>query len=181
MNGAIMLAMTQPIELPSWMIPVSEPVEEVQGRSITQIRRDLKEKQFEIFFETVLDKLEEGALLTDILKDDQRNYDYKGFLRWIMKDAQRKSRYYEAQEIGTEIIVDEAIEIADGADGMEDVQRSKLRIDTRIWAVKSRNRKRFGEIKTVEFNQNISVNAALEMANNRLPSPNRVIDHEDIE
>jgi hypothetical protein len=161
-------------QLPVWMLAPED-----QGKSNKQLAQESQDARFSVFFETVLHKLEHGALLTDIIRDDQRGYSYDGLLRWIMKDPQRKARYYEAQEIGTEIIVDEAVKIADGADGMEDVQRSKLRIDTRLWAVKARNRKRFGEVKTLEVNQNISITAALEQANARLPG--RVIDIEDVE
>ena len=164
-----MMQMTQSIELPSWMTPPPADTNPV---------KELRETRFENFFETVLIKLEQGIALTEILRDDQRDFDYAGLLRWIHKDPQRKSRYYEAQEIGTEMIMAECIEIADGKDGLEDVQRSKLRIDTRLFQAKSWNRKRYGDVKTLEVNQNISITAALEQAQNRLT---RVIDHEDIE
>ena len=77
------------------------------------------------------------------------------------------------------MIMAECIEIADGKDGMEDVQRSKLRIDTRLFQAKSWNRKRYGDVKTLEVNQSISITAALEQASQRLAG--RVIDHEDVE
>ena len=168
-----MMQMTQSIELPSWMTQAPPPAS-------NNPVKELREKRFEIFFETILNKLEQGIALTEILKDDQRDFDYAGLLRWIHKDPQRKSRYYEAQEIGTEMILAECIEIADGKDGMEDVQRSKLRIDTRLFQAKSWNRKRYGDVKTLEVNQNISITAALEQAQARLPA-GRVIDHEDVE
>ena len=135
----------------------------------------------ENFFETVLNKIAQGINLKEILRDDQRDFDYTQLLRWIHKDPQRKSRYYEAQEIGSEMIAAEILEIADGTgDGIpEDVQRSKLRIDSRQFLIKTWNRKRYGDIKTLEVNQNISITAALEQAQARLPG--RIIDIEDIE
>jgi len=165
---------TMTMELPNWLstLPASTPT------SSSNPVRELREKRFEIFFETILNKLEQGIALTEILKDDQRDFDYAGLLRWIHKDPQRKSRYYEAQEIGTEIIMAECIEIADGKDGMEDVQRSKLRIDTRLFQAKSWNRKRYGDVKTLEVNQNISITAALEQANSRLVQ-GRIIEHDE--
>jgi hypothetical protein len=169
MNGAIMLAMTQPIELPSWMT-----------QAPATSKKELQEKQFEIFFETILDKISRGINLKEVLRDDQRDFDYTQLLRWIHKDPMRKSRYYEAQEIGSEMIAAEILEIADAVDSVEDVQRSKLRIDSRQFLIKTWNRKRYGDIKTLEVNQNISITAALEQANQRL-SIGRVIDHEDVE
>ena len=161
------MQMTQPIELPSWLNPS------------TQVK-ELRETQFSVFFETVLDKLSRGINLKEILRDDQRDFDYPQLLRWIHKDPMRKSRYYEAQEIGSEMIAAEILEIADGQDGLEDVQRSKLRIDSRQFLIKTWNRKRYGDIKTLEVNQNISITAALEQANQRLIT-GRIIDAEDIE
>ena len=175
MNGAIMLAMTQSIELPSWMTQQSTPASAAP-------KKELLEKQFEIFFETILDKISRGINLKEILRDDQRDFDYTQLLRWIHKDPMRKSRYYEAQEIGSEMIAAEILEIADGVNDSgvpEDVQRSKLRIDSRQFLIKTWNRKRYGDVKTLEVNQNISITAALEQANSRLIG--RVIDHEDVE
>lgn len=162
---------TMTMELPSWMTQV--PTTSVAPK------KELLEKQFEIFFETILDKISRGINLKEILRDDQRDFDYTQLLRWIHRDPQRKSRYYEAQEIGSEMIAAEILEIADG-DGLEDVQRSKLRIDSRQFLIKTWNRKRYGDVKTLEVNQNISITAALEQANQRL-SIGRVIDAEDIE
>jgi len=142
-------------------------------------KKELLEKQFEIFFETILDKISRGINLKEILRDDQRDFDYTQLLRWIHKDPMRKSRYYEAQEIGSEMIAAEILEIADG-DGLEDVQRSKLRIDSRQFLIKTWNRKRYGDVKTLEVNQNISITAALEQAQARLVN-GITIDHEDIE
>ena len=161
------------MELPNWLSTPS---------SIS--KRELTEKQFEIFFETILNKLAQGINLKECLRDDQRDFDYTQLLRWIHKDPQRKSRYYEAQEIGSEMIAAEILEIADGvtSDGgiPEDVQRSKLRIDSRQFLIKTWNRKRYGDVKTLEVNQNISITAALEQANARLVN-GITIDHEDIE
>jgi hypothetical protein len=167
-----MLAMTQSIELPSWMTQVPP--------APATSKKELQEKQFEIFFETILDKISRGINLKEVLRDDQRDFDYTQLLRWIHKDPMRKSRYYEAQEIGSEMIAAEILEIADAVDSVEDVQRSKLRIDSRQFLIKTWNRKRYGDVKTLEVNQNISITAALEQANQRL-SIGRVIDHEDIE
>ena len=167
---------TMTMELPSWMTQV--PTTSVEPSQAP--KKELLEKQFEIFFETILDKISRGINLKEILRDDQRDFDYTQLLRWIHRDPQRKSRYYEAQEIGSEMIAAEILEIADAVDNMEDVQRSKLRIDSRQFLIKTWNRKRYGDVKTLEVNQNISITAALEQANQRL-SIGRVIDAEDIE
>ena len=164
--------MQMTMELPSWMTPAPS----------TQVK-ELREVQFNVFFETVLDKLSRGINLKEILRDDQRDFDYAQLMRWIHKDPMRKSRYYEAQEIGSEMIAAEILEIADGVNDNgvpEDVQRSKTRIEARQFLIKTWNRKRYGDVKTLEVNQNISITAALEQANQRL-SIGRVIDHDELE
>ena len=161
-----------------------EMPEEDKKKSNAQLVRELREKQFEIFFETqVLPQVENGISINSVIKEDQRNYDYTGFLRWIDKDPARRSRLEDAQRIGTEVLLDECVDIADGVNDNgipEDVQRSKLKIEARMFKVKNWNRKRYGDFKTLEVNQNISITAALEQANARLVN-GITIDHEDVE
>lgn len=164
-----MMQMTHSIDIPSWLNPVPQ--------APTVSRKEIEEKRYEIMFDRLLMKLEQGINLKEILRDDQREIDYEKLRRWIHKDPMRKARYYEAQELGTEIIAAELLDIADGVDTMEDVQRSKLRIEARQFLIKTWNRKRYGDVKTLEVNQNISITAALEQAQNRLVG--RVIDHEE--
>lgn len=174
-----MQTMTNSIEIPQWLVANDMDVTS-PATHITMSRKELQEKQFTVFFETILNKIAQGINLKEILRDDQRDFDYTQLLRWIHKDPMRKSRYYEAQEIGSEMIAAEILEIADGQDGLEDVQRSKLRIDSRQFLIKTWNRKRYGDVKTLEVNQNISITAALEQAQARLVN-GITIDHEDIE
>ena len=170
-----MQTMTHSIDIPSWMLQVPEIPTDTQSR--VELRKEIEEKRYEIMFDRLLMKLEQGINLKEILRDDQREIDYEKLRRWIHKDPMRKARYYEAQELGTEIIAAELLDIADGVDTMEDVQRSKLRIEARQFLIKTWNRKRYGDVKTLEVNQNISITAALEQAQNRLTG--RIIDHEE--
>jgi hypothetical protein len=55
----------------------------------------------------------------------------------------------EAEIIGTDVTADELKEISDG-DGLEDVQRSTLRVNTRKWLMQSRNRKKYGDKPQVD-------------------------------
>ena len=172
-----MQTMTHSIDIPSWMIQPPSTSIEPQAPAPAVSKKEIEEKRYEIMFDRLLMKLEQGINLKEILRDDQREIDYDKLRRWILKDPQRKARYYEAQELGTEIIAAELLEIADGADGLEDVQRSKLRIEARQFLIKTWNRKRYGDVKTLEVNQSISITAALEQASQRLTG--RIIDHEE--
>ncbi len=60
-----------------------------------------------------------------------------------------------AKAVGAEAVEDELIRISDGRleDGgasPDDVSRSQLRINTRKWLLQVWNRKRYGDVKTVE-------------------------------
>ena len=67
-----------------------------------------------------------------------------------------------------ERIVGEILQIADAEDSIEDVQRSRLKIDTRKWLMSAWNRKRYGETKTLEMAGSISITNALAAARERM-------------
>lgn len=138
-----------------------------------ELVRQMRHAEFEAAFETTLDKLTQGMSLNRIIKSDFRELDGGKFMSWIKKDQKRLARYYEALEIGAEILASQVPEIAEGVGGdgnpvMEDFNRSKLRIDSIKWQVGYMNRKRFGETKTLEVVGNISVTDALRDANARV-------------
>lgn len=133
-----------------------------------QLNRELNEVTYGAMFEHVIVKIAEGIPLKAILREDYRQPEYEHFLRWVHKDESRKARYFEAQEIGAEMISSELLEIADADDSLEDVARSTLRINTRKWLLGVWNRKRFGETKQIEQNVTIDITAAMAAANERL-------------
>lgn len=72
--------------------------------------------------------------------------------RWIMKHPEFKAQYHQAQELRSTVMAEEILEIADdgtndfydkiGRDGkpyravdVENINRSRLRVDTRKWAM----------------------------------------------
>lgn len=119
-------------------------------------------------FESALEKISKGQSLSSIINEDQRTLDYGAFLRWIHKDPIRKNRYYEAQEIGAEIVAGEMLQIADAENSLEDVQRSTLRISTRKYLLGVWNKRRFGEVKQIEHSGAISITQAIQDAQNRV-------------
>ena len=111
-----------------------------------------------------------GRTLKNVLSSDVRAVEYEAFFRWIKRDPQRFERYKEAKELRTEWWAGRIIEIAEADDTVEDVARSKLKIDTYKWLMGADNRKTYGEAKQIEVNQSISITAALEQARSRLAS-----------
>ena len=162
------------IELPSWLsVPDPRPPK------LPQESRELLHTQYEQMFERVIEQVYRGRSLRDLLEDDYRVISYEDFLKWVKRDPMRHERFKEAQESRTEFIAGEILEIADAEDSIEDVQRSKLKIDTRKWLMGAWNKKRYGEVKQVELGGSISITEALHQAQMRIVEA-EVMDVSDV-
>ena len=167
-------------ELPDWLAPPQpsidqsdQPDQPSPQTSLTPIEhrrvtRELLDATFAAMFERVLTLITQGRTLKSIVNEDLRSIEYDAFWRWIKRDPQRYERYKEAKELRTEWWAGRIIEIAEAEDAAEDVQRSKLKIDTYKWLMGADNRKQYGDIKQVEIAQSISITAALEQARARV-------------
>lgn len=153
--------------LPTWLSAPDpdEPEPVTEHKALT---KELLLAQYENVFMRVVTEIAKGQPLHLILKNDHRGIDYNDFYRWIKRDPNRYSLFQEAQELRSEFHAGEILQIADAEDSMEDVNRSKLRIDTRKWLMGVHNKKRYGETKQIELNTNISITDALAQANARL-------------
>lgn len=170
-----------PFALPVWLSGTQSsqtPSKPVVHPSV----KALQETQFEIMFEHFLDKIAVGVSLKKALEMDWRDPNYAQFLKWVLKNPQRKERYYEAQMVSAEVIGDELISIARGeGDELREVQRDKLIVDTLKYSMGVRDRKRFGDIKQMEVTGSISVLAALNEAAGRVIEASYTKENEDNE
>jgi hypothetical protein len=151
------------IELPNWL----DPAPRTLATSPPEVKA-LALAQYEHIFMRVIDSIAHGKSLSQVLRDDQREIDYNDFYRWIKKDPQRSQLFSEAQEMRTEFMAGEIIEIADADDTLEDVNRSRLKIDTRKWLMGAHNRKKYGATTNIEMTGGISILSAIEAANARV-------------
>ena len=96
------------------------------------------------------------------------------FLRWVAEDADLAEQYARAMEQRADAVFDDLIEIAD--DGTNDwmekhgeddegyklngehVQRSKLRVDARKWALARMNPKKYGDKLGLDHSGGLTVN-----------------------
>lgn len=162
----------EPAVLPSWLTIFPKT------SSKTKELLELVEMQFGNIFENVMINVSSGVPVTKTLALDNRNFDSGHFLRWIKKDPIRNAIYKEAKEIGTEIIVSEIIEISDGTNSFEDVQRSTLRVNSRKWLASVWNRKEYGDVRQIEHSGSISIIQAMQDAQSRVDSMEQPIDAE---
>ncbi len=140
--------------LPPWMLPS-------ESRRLRHLERDDPDPvhkistviptQYPGVFETMLNRVRSGVPIRTALAEDPRRINIGDFMEWVMRNPERKGRYYEAQEIAAEVVSTELIPIADGQDSMEDVARSALRVSTRRDLMKVWGRKRFGDPKHTEI------------------------------
>lgn len=161
------------VELPDWLSAATEnpPL----SPATVKAQKNLLITQYEIVFQRMLEQIAGGKTFQAVINDDFREFEHGAFLRWIKKDPLRNQLYKEAKELRTETWANEMIEIADANDSLEDVNRSKLRIDTRKWLMGADNRKQYGEVKTIDVAGSISILGALAQADAR------VIDLVDVE
>ena len=156
--------------LPDWLDP-APPKPSPEGKALVLV-------QYEQVFMRAIESIAHGKSLSQVLRDDQRDIDYNDFYRWIKKDPTRKQLFDEAQELRTEFMAGEIIEIADADDSLEDVNRSKLKIDTRKWLMGAHNKKKYGATTSIEMTGGISITGALAAANSRILDQSDVIDVE---
>ncbi len=104
-------------------------------------------------------RLAEGETLRSVCRDKAMP-DKATILRWLAdkKKADFREQYVYAREMQADALFDEALEIADDASGdwtkdkdgkkvldHENIQRSRLRVDTRKWAAGKLAPKRYGD------------------------------------
>jgi hypothetical protein len=104
-------------------------------------------------------RLAEGETLRSVCRDKAMP-DKATILRWLAdkKKADFRDQYVYAREMQADALFDEALEIADDASGdwsmdkdgkkvldHENIQRSRLRVDTRKWAAGKMAPKKYGD------------------------------------
>jgi hypothetical protein len=155
-------------QLPSWLsVPDPKPPR------MSKEAKALLHVEYEQIFERVIEDVYRGRSLQSLIQDDFRLISYEDFLRWVRRDPTRHERFKEAQEMRTEFLAGEILEIADGVEAVDPtsndtVNRDKLRIDTRKWLMSAHNKKRYGEVKQVELGGTISITEALAAAQARV-------------
>ena len=155
-------------DLPSWLT-AGDP----KPPKTSKQAKDLLHSTYEQIFERVIEDVYRGRSLQSLIEDDHRVVSYEDFLRWVKRDPARHERFKEAQEMRTEFLAGEILEIADGVGAIDPaasdtVNRDKLRIDTRKWLMGAHNKKRYGEVKQVELAGTISITEALAQAQARV-------------
>ena len=167
-SNSVGTAVASETPLPNWLsVPDPKPPR------LTKEAKALLHAEYEQIFERVIEDIYRGRSLQSLIEDDHRVVSYEDFLRWVKRDSTRHERFKEAQEMRTEFMAGEILEIADGVGSLDPsapdtVNRDKLRIDSRKWLMSAHNKKRYGETKQIEVGGTISITEALAQAQQRV-------------
>jgi hypothetical protein len=124
----------------------------VQDEAMSGRRRDGRSERA---VSVVLARLAEGQTLRQALKGEVMPT-RAAWHDWVEADAELRRRFELARELGAEAELDELQEIADGAHqepgatAAEQVQRSKLRVDTKKWRLACMFPRKFGDSVAVK-------------------------------
>lgn len=161
--------------VPPWLQALTpEPDPSPPLKPPSQLELALLRKQdmldtFEKIFDPAMEALADGTSIVKFLQSDHRSLSAGRFMRWIMDDPQRYRAYLRSHEVAMELISNDLIPIADGKDDpMEDVARSKLRVDARKLMMGFNAKDRFTTTTKVDVAANISITTALQTARSRL-------------
>lgn len=121
--------------------------------------------------EAVIARIAEGESLRAVCRDEGTP-SVPQFLKWVSEDAALAEQYARAMEQRADAVFDELLEIAD--DGTNDwmerngeddegwklngehVQRSKLRVDARKWALARMSPKKYGDRQEIHNKHDLS-------------------------
>lgn len=155
-----------PPSLPDWL-SAPEPVHTPSKDNREAVASWLHE-QFKAILPKVLERICSGATLSSVLADDYREIDPGAFMRWVKKNPQYYELYKEAKEVRTESWVGKIIGHAEGTTTLDDVQRSKLIVDTYKWLIECDDRKTYGKTQQISVAGSISITDALKQAQSRV-------------
>jgi len=109
------------------------------------------ETQKKTIFDSIISEIESGKSLIQTLKEKGKPAT-ETFYKWLEEDETKAKRYARACEIRELLLLDEIIEISDHREedhtpftGSNVVQRDRLRIDARKWALSKLNPKKYGD------------------------------------
>lgn len=167
--------MTEPLLTPPWLQalnpdpPLDLDPPTVSQMELARLRRQDQMATFEKLFEPAMEALIDGVSINKFLQNDHRNIRPGKFMQWIMDDPKRYETYLRANAIAMELVSNDLIQIADGRDDpMEDVARSKLRVDARKLMMGFNAKDRFTTTTKVDVATSISITTALQTARSRL-------------
>lgn len=100
-------------------------------------------------------------------------------LRWLNASEAFRGQYMRAREAQADYWADQIIDISDLSDDDENVNRSRLRVDTRKWLMARMAPKKYGDKTTAELTGTI-VHSLADLVNQSYEPP-KVVEGREVE
>lgn len=116
----------------------------------------------------ICEGISSGLSLRQICAEDDMP-DKATVFRWLSRDETFRDQYARAREAQSDAMLEDILDIADQYDNLQDkldvehIQRAKLRIDTRKWAMSKLSPKRYGDKVTLGGDPDNPINHKVEM------------------
>jgi hypothetical protein len=111
-----------------------------------------KEKKDQLFNEILIDISENGKSAIAAIKGRMSTQTFFD----LLNDDEKSKRYARACEMRAEVIASETIDISDSVKGT-DVNRDRLRVDTRKWLLAKLHPKKYGDKLDIEHSGGITL------------------------
>lgn len=112
-------------------------------------------KEKEDLFEAICLRIEAGESLRKVLS--KKGALSKTVFYDLLNDKTKNERYARACEIRADALFDEIIQISDNRSKAADVNRDRLRVDARKWALSKMQPKKYGDRLDVEHSGALSI------------------------
>jgi hypothetical protein len=119
------------------------------------------QEQIDTLFDLICERVSNGESISEILRNDDMPV-RTTFYKWLVSSKEKMDKYARASELRAEYLFDEIFKIADDKQNdfttLEDgtrvinhdaINRNRLQVDTRKWALCHMNPKKYGEKKDI--------------------------------
>lgn len=176
--------------VPSTEITPPEPTDDTDLAILAQkhqIQAELEIHQYPAIYDMFLDCMVNGRRLSWMAKHYNLRIHAGRFMRWIYADEERAKRYEDTYKVTTRVWGEKALDTAEGVDEfgedtLEDIARSKLKVETYWKMMQAWDNDRFAPRRNADVEVNVNLIGAMERAEQRLAErERRIIEGECVE
>lgn len=123
--------------------------------------------RYQNVFEDFLEQVAAAEPPHKVLKDLKVGPNY---LAWVASDEVRRGLFYDAQQVATEHLASQILELTQNPPAPEDIYFVQNKIKALQYLMGCWSRQRYGDIKQVEITNTVDITSAMDQANQRLAS-----------
>ena len=134
--------------------------------------------RYQNVFEDFLEQVAAAEPPHKVLKDLKVGPNY---LAWVASDEVRRGLFYDAQQVATEHLASQILELTQNPPAPEDQYFIANKIKALQYLMKAWSRQRYGDVQQIELTNTVDISGAMDAAQNRLESMRAAIlvEHKD--